>query len=232
MKKWIPIFILIALMVTAYFFRAQDYLSFDLLKQEHARLASVVKTNPVVAPALFMAVYIIAVALSLPGATLLTLLGGFLFGLLSVVYVVIAATLGACCIFFSAKTALKNILKKKAGPFLEKMQGGFHKNKVSYLLFLRFTPVFPFWIVNLAPAFFNVSLKTFAWTTCIGIIPGSYVYVQAGTGLNKIFDTGQKFSLANVFNLQMKIALISLALFCLIPIFVKKMMKKKDLSND
>ena len=228
MKKWIPALILIMLMITFYLFGLHKYLSFDVFKQVHTRLESVVKNHPFLAPVLFITLYIIVVALSIPGAAILTLLGGFLFGIIASLYVAGGATIGACCIFLAAKTALKDLLKKKAGPFLEKMKGGFNKNRVGYLLFLRFIPIFPFWLVNLAPAFFNVTLKTFLWTTAIGILPGTFVYVQAGIGLDHIFDTGKSFSLNSVFNLQIKIALIAVALFCLIPIFVKKLIKKSD----
>ena len=232
MKKWIPALVVIILMITFYLFELHKHLSFDVLKQEHTRLESVVKNHPFLAPALFIIFYIIVVALSIPGATILTLLGGFLFGLIAILYVVTGATIGACCIFLATKTALKDLLKKKAGPFLEKTKSGFNKNRVSYLLFLRFIPIFPFWAVNLAPAFFNISLKTFLWTTIVGILPGSFVYVQAGTGLDHIFDTGKNFSFNSIFNLQIKFGVIALALFCLIPNFVKKILKKNDPRDD
>jgi len=103
------------------------------------------------------------------------------------------------------------------------MEGGFQKNAASYLLFLRFIPLFPFWLVNIAPAFFNVKTRTYIWTTFVGIIPGSYVYAQAGSGLGTIFEEGKSFSFNSVFNTQMNFALVLLALFSLIPILVKNL---------
>ena len=91
--------------------------------------------------------------------------------------------------------------------------------------FLRLVPLFPFWLVNLAPAFLGVSLKTFVWTTFIGIIPGTFVFAQAGAGLGAILDSDQGFSIQGVFNWQVKIALIALGIFALIPIIVKKFKK-------
>ena len=85
------------------------------------------------------------------------------------------------------------------------MEKGFQENAANYLLFLRLVPLFPFWLVNLAPAFFGIKLKTFLWTTFIGIIPGSFVYAQAGVGLGAIFDTDKPFSIDTIFNWQMKI---------------------------
>jgi len=232
-KKWIPILIIIAFMAAAYFSGVTDYLTFDNLKAHREKLLTLINAHPLVSPLLFMLLYIVTVALSLPGGTILTLIGGFLFGIpLSTVYVVIAATIGASLIFLAARTALGDILKRKAGPFLSKMEKGFQKNAASYLLFLRFIPIFPFWLVNLAPAFFQVGLWTYVWTTLLGIIPGSYVYTQAGSGLGAIFDTGESLSLDSIFNPQIKIALVVLAVFVLIPIFVKPLIQKFRKKND
>lgn len=219
MKKWIPLIIIVALMLTAYFTGLTKYLTFDQLKERREVLLTYLAHYPILMPFIFIAIYIIAVALSLPGGTLLTLIGGFLFGVpLGTIYVLVGATIGATCIFLAARTALGDILKKKAGPFLEKMKRGFDRHPASYLLFLRLVPFFPFWLVNLAPAFFNVRTRTFVWTTLIGIIPGSYVYSQTGKGLGAIFDSGNSFSFDAVFNLQMKIALVVLALFA--PLYI------------
>ncbi|WP_420422174.1 TVP38/TMEM64 family protein [Simkania sp.] len=232
-KKWIPIVVIIILMVVAYFSGVTDYLTFDNLKAHREKLLDHIHAHPILSPVLYILLYIIVVALSLPGGTLLTLFGGFLFGVpIGTIYVVIGATIGATCIFIAAKTALGDVLKRKAGPFLSKMEKGFQKNVVSYLLFLRFIPLFPFWLVNLAPAFFQVRLWTYILTTFIGIIPGTYVYSQAGSGLGAIFDTGQTFSLDAVFNTQIKIALVVLGVFVLIPIFVKPLLKKYGKNND
>ena len=232
-KKWIPIIVIIILMVAAYFSGVTDYLTFDNLKANREKLLSLIESYPILAPALFMILYIIVVALSLPGGAILTLFGGFLFGVpTGTIYVVVAATIGASLIFLAARTALGDILKRKAGPFLSKMEKGFKKNAASYLLFLRFIPLFPFWLVNLAPAFFQVRLLTYVWTTFIGIIPGSYVFTQAGSGLGAIFDTGQTFSIDSIFNVQIRIALVVLALFVLIPIFVKPLIKKHNKNHD
>ncbi len=215
-------------MLTAYFFGLGDYFTFDSLKANRQKLLSFTESYPILSPLLFITLYTIVVALSLPAATLLTLFGGFLFPLpLSTLYVVIGATFGASLLFLAAKTALQELLRKKAAPFLKKMETGFNQNPASYLLFLRFIPLFPFWLVNLAPAFFNVRFRTFLWTTIVGIIPGSYVYTQAGSGLGAIFDNNEGFTLSAVFNIQMRIALIVLALFSLLPILYKRYASKR-----
>lgn len=224
MKKWLPLLIIIALSALIYFSGWTKYLTFEQIKAHRAELLSYIDTYPIAMPLLFITLYIVTTTLSLPGGAALSLFGGFLFGMpWSTLYVVFGATIGATFLFFAARTALGGFLKKKAGPFLSKMEKGFHKNASSYLLFLRFIPLFPFWLVNLAPAFFNVRTSTFIWTTLVGIIPGSYVFTQAGSGLGAIFDKGKAFSIDSVFNTQIKIALAALALFALIPILVKRL---------
>ncbi len=224
MKKWIPLLIIVVLMLTAYFSGLTEYLTFDNIKENREKLLGYIAHYPILTPLLFILIYIVATTLSIPGGAILSLIGGFLFGVpLSTLYVTVGATFGATFIFLAARTAFGDLLKKKAGPFLSKMEGGFQKNATSYLLFLRFIPLFPFWLVNLAPAFFNVKTRTYIWTTFVGIIPGAYVYTQAGSGLGAIFDQGKEFSIKSVLNIEIRIALILLALFALIPIFVRRL---------
>lgn len=227
--KYAPILLIFLGMASIYFSGVYRYLSFDSLRQYHHSLKAFVEMHPVAVPVLFCIVYIISTALSVPGALFLTLLGGYLFPQpFSTLYVVISATFGATLIFLAARTALKEILKKKAGPFLNKMEKGFKENAVSYLLFLRFVPLFPFWLVNIAPAFFGVSVVTFMWTTLVGILPGSFVFTLAGGGLDKILQNNETFSLNTIFNPQIKIALALLGLTALAPILWKKLRKSKD----
>jgi len=227
-KKWIPLIIIVILMGVAYASGVHRYLTFENIKTHRELIKGFIDLHPVWMPLLFILLYIVVVALSLPGGAVLSLLGGFLFGIpLSTLYVVVAATIGATLIFTAARTAFADSLKKRAGPFLQKMERGFQTNAASYLLFLRFIPLFPFWLVNLAPAFFNVRIATYIWTTFVGIIPGSYVYTQAGSGLGVIFDQGAAFSMETIFNTQIQIALTLLALFAIIPILVKLFLKKR-----
>ncbi len=227
--KWFPLVLLLILMALAYFFDLPNYLSFETLKAHRQKITQFVEAHWLITPFLFIAIYIVVTALSLPVGIFLSLLGGFLFKQpFSTLYVVIGATLGACLIFLIAKTSVGNFLREKAGKRLKKMEKEFQENGVSYLLFLRFVPLFPFWLVNIAPAFFGISLITFAWTTFVGITPGAFVFTQAGTGLGAILDVGKEFSLEAVFNWQIRIALLALGIFALIPVIVKKIKKKHD----
>lgn len=226
MKKYIPIGIILIGMAVIYFSGLYRLLSFDTLKSWHVALKSFLQMHPVAMPVLYILTYVILTALSVPGGIFLTLLGGYLFPQpFSTIYVVFAATCGATLIFLAARTALQSVLMKKAGPFLSKMEKGFNDNAVSYMLFLRFVPLFPFWLVNLAPAFFGVPLRIFIWTTLVGIAPASFVFTLAGGGLEKIFETNQAFSVGAIFNAQLTIALSLLGALALAPVIIKKLRK-------
>lgn len=227
--KYLPILLIVILMAVLYFSGFYKALDFETLKYHHNELTEFVNNNRIQTSFMFIGAYIAVAALSIPGGLILSLLGGFLFPQpLCTLYVVFGATIGATLLFLAAKTALKGHLEKKARPFFDKMRSGFNKNAANYLLFLRFIPFFPFWVVNLAPAFFKVRTWTFVWTTFVGIIPGTVVSTQAGRGLNAIFESGEEFSLASIFNNEMKIALILLGVFSLTPIIIKKWKEKKD----
>jgi uncharacterized membrane protein YdjX (TVP38/TMEM64 family) len=229
LKRFLPVIIILIGMAALYFSGLYHYLSFDALRTYHLTLKALIAEHPIAFPVLYILSYIALTALSVPGAIFLTLLGGYLFPQpLSTIYVVFSATCGATLIFLAARTALGDSLKKKAGPFLKKMEKGFENNAVSYMLFLRFVPVFPFWIVNLAPAFLGVSLWTYVWTTFIGIAPGSLVFTLAVDSLEKILDSQQAFSISAIFNTELKIALTLLGVLALVPIIIKKLKKPHD----
>lgn len=228
-KRYIPLIILAILMTFAYFFGLGELFTYEKLKNQRATLVKFVSEYPVYSSVIFIIIYIISTALSVPGGSFLSIIGGFLFPQpLSTLFVVFGATVGATFIFLAAKTAFGETMKEKAGPMLNKMRKGFLENSASYLLFLRLVPAFPFWLVNLAPAFFSVKLSTFVWTTFIGIIPGAFVFTQTGAGLGSIFDSSEELSIETIFTTDSKIALLALALFALLPIIIKKLRKEKS----
>ena len=182
--------------------------------------------NMHIAPLYFLLLYTAIVALALPGADILAIIGGGLFPQpYSTVFAVIGSTLGGTILFLVAKGTFGDKLEKKAHPFLYKMENGFHKSPAGYLLFLRFIPIFPHWLINIAPAYFGIHLWTFIWTTFIGFIPISFVFTQAGKGIATLITMEEPFTLASVFNTQVNIALIALAIVALIPLFIKKLAK-------
>jgi uncharacterized membrane protein YdjX (TVP38/TMEM64 family) len=139
----------------------------------------------VAALAAFVCLYAVAVALSLPGAVLLTICGGILFGgLVGGLAALVGATVGSAVIFMVAKSACGGWLMRRAGPRAEALAAGFCADAFNYLLFLRLVPVFPFWLVNLVPALCGVRLATFMAATALGIIPGTFAFAFFGAGLD------------------------------------------------
>jgi uncharacterized membrane protein YdjX (TVP38/TMEM64 family) len=202
----------------------ERYLSIDTLRQHRSVLLAWVETSGPLAVLVFMAVYIITVAFSLPGATILTIAGGFLFGSVwGTVLVIISATLGATVLFSIAKTTLGDVLRAKARAWLPRLEAGFREHALSYLLVLRLVPIFPFFIINLVPAFLGVPLSTFILGTFLGIIPGTFVYATVGAGLGSVFDAGGTFSLRGVLTPQIVTALVGLAVLAMIPVVYKKL---------
>jgi uncharacterized membrane protein YdjX (TVP38/TMEM64 family) len=222
-RRFIPLLILIAGLVAFFAFDLDRYLSFEVLQENRQALRAWVHQAGMLAALSYMAIYAVAIAFSLPGGAVLSMTGGFLFGAVwGTVYIVIGATLGATALFLIAKTTLGELLRAKAGPWLRKMEAGFQENALSYLLVLRLVPLFPFFIVNLVPAFLRVPLPTYVLGTFIGIIPGTFVYATVGAGLGSIFDTGEAFSAKGILTPQIVIALIGLAVLALIPVVYKK----------
>jgi uncharacterized membrane protein YdjX (TVP38/TMEM64 family) len=193
-------------------------LTFDALRAHRAELAAWVAGHRLLAALMYLAAYTVLVAFSLPLASLATLLGGLLFGaVLGTSLTVIGATLGAIAVFLAARSAFGDILRARADSFLGRLEAGFRRDALSYLLFLRLVPVFPFWLVNIAPAIFKVPLRTYAITTFLGIIPGTAVYCSVGAGLGAVFDRGGAPDFGIVFEPQVLLPLLALAALSLVP---------------
>lgn len=222
-KRFLPLIILLLAVLAAFALGLDDYVSFEQLERNHARLLDFVDRHPLLAPLVFMLIYATVIALSIPGGAVLTIAGGFLFGVVAATcYVVIAATLGATVVFLVAKTALGDSLRRKAGPAMRRMEAGFRENALNYLLFLRLIPVFPFWLVNLVPAFLGVPLRTYVVATAVGIIPGSLVYASVGNGLGVVFETGGRPDLGIIFKPEIILPIIGLAVLAMLPVAYKK----------
>lgn len=224
----IPLLVLATGLVAFFVFGLEEYLTFETLRENRAWLLAQVADSAVLAAAVYIGLYIVVVAFSLPGGAVMTITGGFLFGQwLGTAYVIFAATIGATILFVAAKTALGDVLRAKAGPFLQKMEAGFQENALNYLLVLRLIPLFPFFIVNLVPAFLGVSLKVFVIATFVGIIPGSFVYATVGAGLGSIFDAGEEFSAGSILTTEIVTALIGLAVLAMLPVAYKKLRARR-----
>ncbi len=222
-KRLLPLVVLVAAIAAAFATGLHEHLSIETLREHRAVLNLFVAENAVLAALAFVVIYALSTALSLPGGVILTVAGGFLFGVtLGTFYVVFAATLGATAVFLIARTALGSALRDRAGPFLQRMEAGFRENALSYLLVLRLIPLFPFFIVNLVPAFLGVPLRTYVLGTFFGIIPGTLVFILAGAGLGSVFDQGGAFSAGSVLTPEVVAGLVGLSLLSLLPVAYKR----------
>lgn len=226
-KQWLPLVILLIGLGVFFYLNLDRYLTFSVLKQHHQTLLSWTETHYFLAVLIYIISYCLAVAISIPGATFLTLIGGFLFGIIfGTLYVLISATLGATFIFLAVRIALEPWMAKKTNLWIAKMRGGFQEGAFQYLLFLRLVPLFPFWVVNIVPALLGVRTRTFMIATFLGIIPGSIVYVTLGNGLGHIFDQNQTPNLGIIFDPPVLLPLLGLAFLSLVPIMYKWMKRK------
>jgi uncharacterized membrane protein YdjX (TVP38/TMEM64 family) len=215
--------------IAFYALNLHRYLSFEELSRHRDALLWWRDGHQALAVLAFMSLYILTVALSVPGAVWLTIVGGFLFGVVpGTAYVVVGATLGACAVFLAARYLVGDFLRAKAGPGIRKMEAGFREHALSYLLVLRLIPIVPFWLVNLVPALVGVPLRTFFVGTAIGIIPGSLVYACVGNGLGVVIDQGGTPDLDIIFEPEILAPLLGLALLTLSPVPYRRLKQRRS----
>ncbi len=204
-----------------YFFG--DYLSFESFRENRDELAAWRDGNFAFAVLAYAVIYIISVAFSIPGAIWLTIAGGFLFGLIvGTAVTVVSATIGATLIYLAAKTALRETLVRKAGAWLKRAEAEFHENDVSFMLLMRLVPAIPFFAINLAAALLGVRLRTYVWTTLVGIIPGSAVYTWVGAGIDEVISRGETPDLGIIFEPNILGPIIGLCALAVLPVVIKK----------
>jgi len=247
LRRWWPLLLLASVSVFVVAMGWHRYLTLEQLAQNRESLRALIDGNYALALAAFAALYAISVALSIPGGVVLTVAGGFLFGwFVGGVVSILAATAGATVVYLVARTTLRDVLVAKAGPRLQRFAEGFREDAVSYLLFLRLVPVFPFWLVNLAPGLLGVGFWTYVVTTFIGIIPGTFAFSLAGNGLGSVFDAQQmayESCLANageagqescvygidpgaLLTTEVLVAIVALGVVSLIPVVAKKFRRR------
>ena len=204
-------------------FGLDSYLTIDALREHHGELLHYVGRHVVLAALLFMAAYVVSTVSLVPCGAILTITGGLLFGTLAgTALVVIGASVGATLLFLTARTVLGDALRARAAPALRRMEAGFRAHELSYLFVLRLVPIFPFVVVNLAPAFLGVRLSNFVLATVLGIIPASFVYASLGHGLGYAFAAGQSPDLEIIFRPEIIVPILGLAALALIPVVYRR----------
>lgn len=224
-------FLLILVAAAIGAFALRDQISFAALAENRADLLAFRDANYALAVLGFMAAYVVIVAFSLPGATVATLTGGFLFGLFpGVVFNVVAATIGAVAIFLAARSGFGDRFAERLearGGTVARIQAGLRENEWSVLLMMRLVPVVPFFLANLIPAFLGVRLSRFAITTGLGIIPGGLVFTSVGAGLGAVFARGEAPDLGIIFAPHVLLPILGLAALSALPLLLKLLKSRK-----
>jgi uncharacterized membrane protein YdjX (TVP38/TMEM64 family) len=211
-------------LVAFFAFGFHRYVSLDTLREHRVELDALVMAHLFLAGGLFIFLYAVVTAISVPGALFLTIAGGLLFGsVLGTALTVLGATAGATILFTAARSTFGSALRGRAGGWVERMAEGFRGNAFSYLLVLRLVPLVPFFVVNLVPAFLGVPLRTYVVATLIGITPGALVYANVGAGFGDILSMEGPFSPSNVLTPKVVAALCGLAALSLLPVAYKQL---------
>jgi len=223
-RKKLLIFALVAALVFLFFwFDLQRFLTLEALKGNRQALAEFHAGHGFLMVAGFMAFYIVQTALSLPGAAILSLAAGAIFGAaMGTLYAVIAATIGATLAFLVTRYLLRDMVMAKFGPKLEGLNRELEQRGLNYLLFLRLVPLFPFFLINLAAGLTRLPLRTFFIGTLVGIIPGGFVYCNAGASLATIT------SLRGIASPRVLGSFALLGFFALVPAIYSRMKPRKE----
>ena len=212
----------VILVVLFFYFDLKRFLTLEVLKSNRQALLDYYAAHKLFMVAGFMAIYIIQTALSLPGAAILSLAAGAIFGsIMGTLYANVAATIGATLAFLVTRYLLRDVILDKFGSKLEGMNKELEERGLSYLLFLRLVPLFPFFLINLAAGLTRLPLRTFFFGTMLGIIPGGFVFVNAGASLATID------SISGIASPRVLGSFALLGLFALIPVLYNKFMSRK-----
>lgn len=191
--RLLPLAAIILLLGAAWASGLFDHLTLASFIRNRSFLLETVQSHAILSFLSYFLLYAALVAVSFPGASLLTIAGGFLFGgLAGGTVTVFAATVGAAAIFLIARSSFGGFLAARAGPFVQRMLKGFHEDEFSYLLTIRLAPVFPFWVVNIVPALLDMKLSRFTLATFLGIIPGTFAYAYVGAGLGSVIEAQER----------------------------------------
>ena len=225
--RYAPAGLILVGLIIAYALGLHHYLTLDSLAESREALKSFVAAHPITAPLGFAVLYALAVAFSIPAASALTVFAGFLFGwLLGGMLVAVAATAGATGLFLAARTACGDSVRCRLGGRAARFAEGLEKDAFSYLLVLRLAPIFPYCVVNIAPAFFNVPLRTYIAATFLGILPATFAFAYLGRGVESVLvaamQSGREATIGDLVTPEITLAFGALALVAAIPIVIKK----------
>lgn len=232
LARYLPLLAIVIVAVIGYF-TLRDYLTFDTLRENREVLIGWRDSNYTLVALAFVAIYVVIVAFSLPGAAVASVTGGFLFGLVAGTGLnVVSATIGATAIFLAARWGLGQAMNARleaSEGTVAKLKDGLRNNEISVLLLIRLVPAVPFFVANLLPALVGVKFRNFVWTTAVGIIPGAIVYTWIGVGLGEVFDRGESPDLSLLWEPHILGPLLGLSVLAALPIVIRALRGKKEI---
>jgi uncharacterized membrane protein YdjX (TVP38/TMEM64 family) len=218
--------ILVVIFISFFYFRLYDYLTLDTLKYYQAEIQIWTTTHYYLAISLYIILFTSLIACAIPCATFLTLVGGFLFDTMAIVYAEFSITMGGMILYLAVRSAIGTKLAARKTGWIKKIETGFKQDAFSYLLTLRLLPIMPCWVSNIGAGIFNLPIKTFVSATALGILPSTIIYVYAGRSLDQILvEKAPIFDI--LFTPSILFPLIGLAVLSLSPV-IYKWIKKPD----
>jgi len=218
LRRFGPLAVIVILFVAALASGVADHISLEELRARGSQLQRFAHERPLLCVAIYLAIYVGSVAVSLPGALILSLTGGFLFGPIGGGFAAVTgATGGSTVIYLVFRTAFGDILRRKPGAFLARVEEGFKGDAFNYLLTLRLIPAFPLLIVNVAAGLMNIPIRTFVLASVLGMIPSSFVYAGIGAGLGHIFAQGGPVTLETLFSPRIYLPIIGMGVLAFLP---------------
>lgn len=231
-SRLLPVAVILSGAVVGWIFLG-DYLTFDTLRENREALLDFRDAHYLAVVAAFMAIYVLIVAFSLPGATIATLTGGFLFGLFpGVLLILVSATIGATIIFLAARFGFGEALSARmdaSSGRVRRISEAIRENELSALFLIRLVPLVPFFVANLLPALVGVSLHRYVFTTFFGIMPGTAVYTWVGAGLGAVFARGESPNLSIIFEPMVLGPILGLCALAMLPIVLKALRGRKGI---
>lgn len=226
MRKYFFLSFLLLIAFLFFYFHLYDYLTFNMLKNYQADAQHWTANHYTYAVSIYILIYAGLIACTIPCATFFTLLGGFLFGSMAILYAVFSTTLGGFILFLAVRTAIGSSIATRSTGWIKKMEQGFQQNAFHYLLSLRLMPIFPCWISNIAAGALNIPMRTFILATVLGILPATIIYVMAGRSIDKLLSANSP-PLDRIFTPSVFLPLLGLAFISLFPIIYKHVKKYK-----
>lgn len=218
LRRFGPVVVLVALFIWAVASGIADHISLEELRARAQDLQAFVRERPVLSVATYILLYVATVSISLPGALILSLSGGFLFGpILGGVAAVSGATGGSTVVYLVSRTAFADFLRRWRNPLLLRIEDGFRDNAFSYLLTLRLIPAFPLLLVNVASGLMGVPVRTFLLASFLGMVPSSFVYAGIGAGLGHVFAHGGPVSLHTLLSPRIYLPIIGMGVLAFLP---------------